>query len=69
MDGNMAVDDVAVGLRYMEFVHDHVDNLFVVAHTEIVAFLFLVGFLLGKEIAFEGRHLGFVEEGTVRSAP
>ena len=66
---HVTIDDVAVLAVKSEGIHDVVYHLFVVAQLEVVAFLLLMGLLVGDEIALEGSHLALVEEWTVRAAP
>lgn len=69
MHGDVAVDDVAVGSRHSKLVHNHLGGLFFLAQREVVALFLLVGLLFLEEVAFEGCHLGLVEQWAVGSAP
>ena len=57
MDGNVAVDDVAVGACHTECIKDAVAYFFGVAQLEIVAFLLFIGLAVSKEITLKRSHL------------
>ena len=69
MHRHMTVDDVTVGARNLEGIHNVVYNLLVVAQLEVVAFLLVVRSLVGYKVAFECSHLRLVEQRAVRSTP
>src|SRR5574344_527997 len=66
---HMSIDDVAVRTFHAERIHDGITDGFIVAQTEIGAFLLLEGVLVGEEIAFEGGHLALVKQRRVFAAP
>ena len=66
---HMAVDDVTVGARNLEGIHNVVYNLLVVEQHEVISYLLVLRILVGYKVAFECSHLRLVEQGTVWSAP
>ena len=69
MNWDMTVDDVPVCSCKSKAIHDTVYDILSLAELEIIAFLLFVGSLVGNEITFECRHLRFIEERRVFSAP
>ena len=67
-DGDVAVDDEEV-LVHAEGAADLVNESRVVDFLEVRVFDFAVGFFVGDEVALEGGHLGFAEEGGVGVDP
>ena len=69
MNGNVAVDDMAILALYTKSIEDAVYNLLRITHTEVVAFLLLEHHLVCQEVAFKRGHLRLVEEGRVLATP
>ena len=69
MDGDVAVDDVAILALHLKLVEDAVGRGLVVTQGIVEALVLLVGLLLGQEVTLEGSHLRLVEERAVGSAP
>ena len=61
MNGYVAIDDMTIGTFYLEGIEDTVAHLGRITKFEVVAFLLMIRFLVGEEIAFEGGHLRLIE--------
>ena len=69
MNGNMTVDDVPIGVFYVEGIQDLVHYRFLITQFEVVPLLFMVRLFVGNEIPLEGRHLRLVEQRTIGTTP
>ena len=69
MHGHVAVDDMPILSLHLEGIEDAVADFLRVAQFEIIAFLFLIGFLVLEEVTFKGGHLRLVEQRGVLAAP
>lgn len=65
----MSVDDMAVYALDFKIIENTVADLFIVAESIVMTFLFMVGLLVSYEISLESSHGALVEERGVRSAP
>ena len=61
MNGNVAVDDVAIVASNAKSIENTVAHFFVVAQLEIGSFFLFERFFVAQEIALEGSHLRLVE--------
>ena len=65
----MTVDDVSIGVFYVEGIQDLVHYCFLITQFEVVPLLFMVRLFVGNEISLEGRHLRLVEQRTIGTTP
>ena len=69
MNRHMAIDDMAIASLYAKGIKYPVDNPFIVAQLEVIAFLFLECSFVCQEITLESGHLGLVKENAVWATP